>query len=528
MIQLLDPSTIDKIAAGEVVERPAAVVKELVENAIDAGANAITVEIKEGGISFIRITDNGCGIAREEIPMAFTRHATSKIKNIEDLLTIHSLGFRGEALSSVAAVAQVELITKREEDLIGCRYEIHGGKEVANEEVGCPDGSTFLIRNLFYNTPVRAKFLKTKTTEGGYISEVMLHFTLSHPEIRFRFIWDGKTKIQTSGNGNVKDNIYQQFGSDITKAILPVCVEKDGMKLEGFVGKPEISRGTRTFMYYYINGRYIKSPIVTKAIETAYEGFTMTNRFPFVVLFLTIDSAFLDVNVHPTKMEVRFMNQEEVFELFQKEIHQVLHEATLIPKVAPGREEKKPLSAQIPGPPENPAPEPFVVMATQNPVGFVGTQLLPESQVDRFMICLTLGYPSHEEEILLLQERQGENPLQRVASVVSVDELLAMQQQVKCVHVDEKIYDYMVTLSEQTRNHPMLSLGMSPRGTVALMEISKAIAFMNERTCVFPEDVICAFPFIAKHRIYLTAKAKVENHMKNEVVEEILAKVKIR
>ena len=359
MIQLLDPSTIDKIAAGEVVERPAAVVKELVENAIDAGANAITVEIKEGGISFIRITDNGCGIAREEIPMAFTRHATSKIKNIEDLLTIHSLGFRGEALSSVAAVAQVELITKREEDLIGCRYEIHGGKEVANEEVGCPDGSTFLIRNLFYNTPVRAKFLKTKTTEGGYISEVMLHFTLSHPEIRFRFIWDGKTKIQTSGNGNVKDNIYQQFGSDITKATLPVCVEKDGMKLEGFVGKPEISRGTRNFMYYYINGRYIKSPIVTKAIETAYEGFTMTNRFPFVVLFLTIDSAFLDVNVHPTKMEVRFMNQEEVFELFQKEIHQVLHEATLIPKVAPGKEEKKPLSAQIPKPPENPIPEPF-------------------------------------------------------------------------------------------------------------------------------------------------------------------------
>ena len=359
MIQLLDPSTIDKIAAGEVVERPAAVVKELVENAIDAGANAITVEIKEGGISFIRITDNGCGIAREEIPMAFTRHATSKIKNIEDLLTIHSLGFRGEALSSVAAVAQVELITKREEDLIGCRYEIHGGKEVANEEVGCPDGSTFLIRNLFYNTPVRAKFLKTKTTEGGYISEVMLHFTLSHPEIRFRFIWDGKTKIQTSGNGNVKDNIYQQFGSDITKATLPVCVEKDGMKLEGFVGKPEISRGTRNFMYYYINGRYIKSPIVTKAIETAYEGFTMTNRFPFVVLFLTIDSAFLDVNVHPTKMEVRFMNQEEVFELFQKEIHQVLHEATLIPKVAPGKEEKKPLSAQIPKLPENPIPEPF-------------------------------------------------------------------------------------------------------------------------------------------------------------------------
>ena len=334
MIQLLDPSTIDKIAAGEVVERPAAVVKELVENAIDAGANAITVEIKEGGISFIRITDNGCGIAREEIPMAFTRHATSKIKNIEDLLTIHSLGFRGEALSSVAAVAQVELITKREEDLIGCRYEIHGGKEVANEEVGCPDGSTFLIRNLFYNTPVRAKFLKTKTTEGGYISEVMLHFTLSHPEIRFRFIWDGKTKIQTSGNGNVKDNIYQQFGSDITKATLPVCVEKDGMKLEGFVRKPEISRGTRNFMYYYINGRYIKSPIVTKAIETAYEGFTMTNRFPFVVLFLTIDSAFLDVNVHPTKMELRFSHQEEIYRQMRDMISGALNHREQIVKVS--------------------------------------------------------------------------------------------------------------------------------------------------------------------------------------------------
>ena len=359
MIQLLDPSTIDKIAAGGVVERPAAVVKELVENAIDAGANAITVEIKEGGISFIRITDNGCGIAREEIPMAFTRHATSKIKNIEDLLTIHSLGFRGEALSSVAAVAQVELITKREEDLIGCRYEIHGGKEVANEEVGCPDGSTFLIRNLFYNTPVRAKFLKTKTTEGGYISEVMLHFTLSHPEIRFRFIWDGKTKIQTSGNGNVKDNIYQQFGSDITKAILPVCVEKDGMKLEGFVGKPEISRGTRNFMYYYINGRYIKSPIVTKAIETAYEGFTMTNRFPFVVLFLTIDSAFLDVNVHPTKMELRFSHQEEIYRQMRDMISGALNHREQIVNVSLSSDRERKAEEKAARKEQIVVPEPF-------------------------------------------------------------------------------------------------------------------------------------------------------------------------
>lgn len=338
MIHLLDQNTIDKIAAGEVIERPAAVVKELVENAIDSGATAITIEIKQGGTSFIRITDNGCGIRKAEIPLAFQRHATSKISNIEDLLSIKSLGFRGEALSSVAAVSQVELITKDSDSIIGCRYEIHGGKEITNEEIGCPDGTTFIVRNLFYNTPARSKFLKTNTTEGGYINDIVLHFTLSHPEIRFKFIWDGRTKIQTSGNGNVKDNIYNQFGADITKVLLPVDVSMYGMKLTGFIGKPELSRGTRSFMYYFINGRYIKSPVIQKAIETAYAGFTMTNRFPFTTLFLEIDSSCLDVNVHPTKMEVRFNNQEEVFELFRTSLHEILKNATLIPSVTLGKE----------------------------------------------------------------------------------------------------------------------------------------------------------------------------------------------
>lgn len=380
MIQLLDQNTIDKIAAGEVIERPAAVVKELVENSIDSGANAITIEIKEGGIRFIRITDNGCGIPREEIPRAFLRHATSKIKSIEDLLSVKSLGFRGEALSSIAAVSQVELITKDADSIIGCRYEIHGGKEITNEEIGCPDGTTFIMRNLFYNTPARGKFLKTKTTEGGYISDIVLHFTLSHPEIRFKFIWDGKTKIQTSGNGNVKDNIYNHYGPDITKVLLPVDLEKYGMKLTGFIGKPELSRGTRSFMNYFINGRYIKSPVIQKAIETAYTGFTMTNRFPFTTLFLDIDSFCLDVNVHPTKMEVRFTNQEEVFDLFSTGLHELLKQATLIPEVTLGKQEKKPFSEKKkPEPPK--APEPFERQRmTEAPVPVLPSQSITHKQ----------------------------------------------------------------------------------------------------------------------------------------------------
>ncbi|MCI8964179.1 MAG: DNA mismatch repair endonuclease MutL [Eubacterium sp.] len=390
MIRLLDQNTIDKIAAGEVIERPAAVVKELVENAIDSGANAITIEIKQGGISFIRITDNGCGIPKDQIPLAFQRHATSKISTIEDLLQVKSLGFRGEALSSIAAVSQVELITKDADSIIGCRYEIHGGTEITNEEIGCPDGTTFIMRNLFYNTPARGKFLKTNATEGGYISDVVLHFILSHPEIRFKFIWDGKIKIQTSGNGNVKDNIYNQYGPDITKALLPVEVSQNGMTLTGFIGKPELSRGTRSFMNYYINGRHIKSPVIQKGIEAAYQGFTMTNRFPFTALFLKIDSSCLDVNVHPSKMEVRFTNQEEVFELFRTGLHEILKQATLIPKVSLGKDEptkkaeKKLLEPPVRTPEIPKTPEPFETKRTaQTPVSTV-TRKVPVVPVIKY------------------------------------------------------------------------------------------------------------------------------------------------
>lgn len=333
MIQLLEQETIDKIAAGEVIERPVAVVKELVENAIDSGANAVTVEIKNGGITFIRITDNGCGISREELPSAFLRHATSKIKTIEDLFTVKSLGFRGEALSSIAAVSQVECITKTRDSLQGCRYEIHGGNEKEREEIGCPDGTTFIVRNLFYNTPARQKFLKTKTTEGNYINEWMERFSLSHPEISFRFISDGNTKLQTSGNSNCKNNIYYIYGSDITKALLEINTCQNDMELTGFVAKPEVSRGTRVYMNYFINGRYIKSPVISRAIEDAYKGYMMGHRYPFTTLFLTIDSHLIDVNVHPTKMEIRFQNQEEVYQIFYEAIKSALAKPSLIPEV---------------------------------------------------------------------------------------------------------------------------------------------------------------------------------------------------
>ena len=271
-IMLLNQETIDKIAAGEVVERPSSVVKELVENAIDAKATAVTVEIKEGGISFIRITDNGCGIEKKQVPIAFLRHSTSKIRSVEDLLSIHSLGFRGEALSSIAAVAQVELITKTYEELTGTRYVIEGSKEIENEEIGAPEGTTFIVRNLFYNVPARRKFLKTAQTEAGYISDLMERMALSHPDVSFKFINNGQTKLHTSGNGNEKDLIYHIYGRDITSAVLKVEHETELFKLRGFIGKPMISRGNRNYENYFINGRYIKSALIAKSIEEAYKA----------------------------------------------------------------------------------------------------------------------------------------------------------------------------------------------------------------------------------------------------------------
>lgn len=332
-IQVLDESTINKIAAGEVIERPSSVVKELVENAIDAKATAVTIEIKEGGISFIRITDNGCGIQANELGLAFTSHATSKIKSVEDLMTVSSLGFRGEALASIAAVAQVELITKPKESFTGRRYVIEGGKEISNEEIGAPDGTTFIVRNLFYNTPVRKKFLKTATTEANYINALVEHMALSNPNVSFRFINNNQNKLHTAGNGNLKDIIYHIFGRDITNNLIEIDARTQDFAIKGYIGKPLISRGNRTYENYYVNGRYIKSSILSRAIEEAYQGFIMMHQYPFVALNFEVNPEIIDVNVHPTKMELRFSNNEYVYSFTMRTLREALSGRELIPKV---------------------------------------------------------------------------------------------------------------------------------------------------------------------------------------------------
>ena len=338
-IAVLDKHTIDKIAAGEVVERPSSVVKELVENAIDAGATAVTVEIADGGKRLIRITDNGSGMEADQVPVAFLSHATSKIEKVEDLENIASLGFRGEALSSIAAVSQVELITKTPSALSGIRYVIEGGAEQSMEEMGAPEGTTFLVRNLFYNTPARSKFLKSDAAEGNYISSLMEQLALSHPEISFKYIQNKQVKLHTSGNYNVKDVIYNVYGRDIARALLEVSYENDFLKIQGYVGKPEISRGTRSFENYYINGRYVKNNIIAKAIEDAYKGFLMQHKFPFVSLHIQMTGNDLDVNVHPRKMEVRFARGPEVYDCIYEAVRNVLTHREMIPKVLPGPEE---------------------------------------------------------------------------------------------------------------------------------------------------------------------------------------------
>ncbi len=357
-INLLDKDTIDKIAAGEVVERPASVVKELLENAVDAGATAVTVEIKEGGISFLRVTDNGCGIEREQVPKAFLRHATSKIHTAQDLSGIRSLGFRGEALSSIAAVARLELITKTEEELTGIRYRIEGGEEVEAEEVGAPNGTTLLVRNLFYNVPVRKKFLKQPQTEGGYISDLMEHMALANPGVSFRYVNNGQTRFHTSGNGNLQEIIYRIYGRDIASALIPVDIEEDGIRMEGYLGKPEINRANRNFEIYFVNGRFIKSGIISKALEEGYRKYVMQHKFPFAVLHFSIDAGDLDVNVHPTKMEVRFTNQAKLYDFIARHVETALRKKELIPEVSLETPEEKRLEAAN-KPPIRPAPEPF-------------------------------------------------------------------------------------------------------------------------------------------------------------------------
>lgn len=352
-IHVLDQETINQIAAGEVVERPMAVVKELVENSIDAGANAVTVEIQNGGKDLIRITDNGSGIDKEDIRLAFTPHATSKIHEVGDLLAVNSLGFRGEALASIAAVSQLEMISKTREALMGNRYVMEGGEEKTLEAVGCPEGTTLLIRNLFYNTPARLKFLKTAPTEAGYINAVIERLALSHPEIAFRFINQNQSKLSTSGNGKLKDVIYHIYGRDITSNLLEIQREEVFAKVEGFLGKPVISRGNRNFMNYFINGRYIRSKVITRAIEEAYAPYTMQHRYPFTVLHFQIDPAYIDVNVHPQKMEIRFTKEQEIFQSVYHAVSEGLKQKEFIPEIrlqekkTEKEKEKEPRGAEI-------------------------------------------------------------------------------------------------------------------------------------------------------------------------------------
>lgn len=333
-IQVLDQSTINQIAAGEVVERPASVVKELMENAIDAGSTAITVEIRQGGIGFIRITDNGCGIKKEELPLAFLRHSTSKIRTAEDLLTVSSLGFRGEALSSIAAVSQVELITKTSGSLTGSRYRIEGGEEKGLEEIGAPDGTTFISRNLFFNTPARRKFLKTETTEGTHVADLVEKIALSHPEISIRLIVNNQSRLHTSGNHNLKDIIYTIYGREIVANLLPVEVSNGMVKISGFIGKPLIARGNRNFENYFINGRYIKSGLVSRAIEDGYKSYMMQHKYPFTLLHLTVEPEYIDVNVHPSKMELRFKDGENMYRVICQAVTDALSGKELIPNVS--------------------------------------------------------------------------------------------------------------------------------------------------------------------------------------------------
>lgn len=330
-IHVLDSRTIDRIAAGEVVERPASVVKELVENAIDAGSTAITVEAREGGIEFIRVTDNGCGIEREQLPTAFLRHATSKIEDADDLNHIVSLGFRGEALSSIAAVSRVEIITKRKENLTGTRMVLEGAKEQSIDEIGAPDGTTFLMRNLFFNTPVRRKFLKQPATEGSYITDLMEHLALSRPDISFKFVLGSQTRFHTSGNGDLREVIYRIYGREIAAELVPIQIEENGIKIEGYLGKPVLVRSNRNFEIYFINGRFIRSGVIAKAIEEGYKQYLMQHKFPLCVLHITMDTETVDVNVHPNKMDVRFSDGMAFARMLSEKIATTLRNREMIP-----------------------------------------------------------------------------------------------------------------------------------------------------------------------------------------------------
>lgn len=336
MINILDKWTIDKIAAGEVVERPASIVKELLENSIDAGSSSITVEIKNGGIDLIRITDNGCGIDSKEVKTAFLRHATSKIVSDKDLISIKSLGFRGEALSSIAAVSRCEIITKTRDELTGVRYYMEGGVEVEFEEIGAPDGTSIIIRDIFYNTPARRKFLKTSSTEGAHISELVEKMAMSNTDIAFKFISNNQVKLQTNGNGNLKDIIYQLYGKEISKALCAVDYEKDGVKIKGVIARPEVTRSSRSLENIFVNGRYIKDNIISKAIEDGFGDRLMQHQYPFCALSFYLEG--VDVNVHPRKMEVRFSDGNHIYNCTKEAVEEIFKLHSSIREVPVGKD----------------------------------------------------------------------------------------------------------------------------------------------------------------------------------------------
>lgn len=354
-IHVLDDTTIDKIAAGEVVERPASVVKELVENAMDAGAHAVTVEIKEGGIEFIRVTDDGDGIEHTQVRNAFMRHATSKISSVADLMCLNSMGFRGEALSSIAAVAKVELITKTKDAITGTRLCLEGAREMAFEEVGAPNGTTFIVRNLFFNTPVRRKFLKTAMTEASYITDLLEHMALSRPEISFKYVLNGQTKFYTNGDGDLHAIIYRIFGRDIANELMAFQAVDENIVIEGFLGKTALNRANRNFENYFVNRRYVKSKILSKAIEEGYQPYMMQHRYPFCVVHITVPPESVDVNVHPTKMEVRFSNQNSIYKLIADNISEFLSQQEMIPQATLGQDKKSKKKEEK----KQEAPEPF-------------------------------------------------------------------------------------------------------------------------------------------------------------------------
>jgi len=396
-IHVLDSVTIDKIAAGEVVERPLSVVKELVENAIDAGAGMITVEIRDGGISLVRVTDDGCGIDRSQVEKAFMRHATSKIETSDDLSTVTSLGFRGEALSSICAVCQVEMITKTKEELVGTRVICNGGVMQPLSEVGAPEGTTMVVRNIFYNTPARQKFLKSKTTEGTYISDLMQHLALSRPDIAFKFIQNGQTRFFTSGNGNVGEIIYRIYGKEVSENMIFAQKELEGLSLMAYLGKPVLNRSSRSFETFFVNGRYIKSSLLSNVLEEGYKNHLMQHKFPFAILYYNIDTHQIDVNVHPTKMDIRIEEPDSLFFEIKDWIKNVLLQNDLIPDI--------PLNEESPSAQETAReqrewtkyiPEPFEKEKAQNLVRETG---IYTSDSPRILGQILRTQKSEEEQI---------------------------------------------------------------------------------------------------------------------------------